>query len=111
MKSLNSLLISGIPEHLWTIEIENTGKAHKLMYNINSVNGENEQVYNNETETNSFLSHNVNSRLESVTIQNQIEANKLQWPSITNEPFNEYSTPYLATLGFPTLFPDGQEIL
>ena len=30
----------------------------------------------------------------------------MNWPSIQNKPFNDYITPYLATLAFPTLFPD-----
>ena len=30
------------------------------------------------------------------------------WPSVHNEPINEYQIPFLSTLAFPTLFPDGK---
>ena len=32
----------------------------------------------------------------------------MNWPSIQNKPFNEHTTPYLAKMAFPTLFPDGK---
>ena len=32
----------------------------------------------------------------------------IQWPTVSNEPLNEYQTPFLATMAFPTLFPDGK---
>ena len=32
----------------------------------------------------------------------------MQWPSVDNEPLNEYQISHLATMSFPTLFPDGQ---
>ena len=32
----------------------------------------------------------------------------MQWPILDDKPFNKYETPYLATMAFPTLFPDGK---
>ena len=32
----------------------------------------------------------------------------MPWPTVDNEPLNEYLTPFLATLAFPTLFSDGK---
>ena len=32
----------------------------------------------------------------------------MSWPSIENDPFNEYQVSHLATMAFPTLFPDGE---
>ena len=32
----------------------------------------------------------------------------MPWPTVDSEPINEYTTPFLATLAFPTLFPDGK---
>ena len=32
----------------------------------------------------------------------------MAWPSIENEPLNEYQVSHLATMAFPTLFPDGK---
>jgi hypothetical protein len=31
----------------------------------------------------------------------------INWPTVDDNPLNEYQTPFLATLAFPTLFPDG----
>ena len=35
----------------------------------------------------------------------------IPWPTVDNEPLNEYLTPFLATLAFPALLPDGRGIL
>ncbi|CAB3978949.1 Hypothetical predicted protein [Paramuricea clavata] len=32
----------------------------------------------------------------------------MNWPSLGDEPLNEYSTPFLATMAFPSLFPDSR---
>ena len=32
----------------------------------------------------------------------------MSWPTIEDHPLNEYQTQYLATMAFPTLFPDGK---
>jgi len=32
----------------------------------------------------------------------------MPWPTVDSEPLNEYLTPFLATLAFPALFPDGR---
>ena len=42
-------------------------------------------------------------------IRNMLFAEEpIQWPTVSNEPLNEYQTPFLATMAFPTLFPDGK---
>ena len=39
-------------------------------------------------------------------INSQLFANEsMKWPSYDNLPTNEYQTPFLATIAFPTLFP------
>ena len=40
--------------------------------------------------------------------QQEIDAIQQKLSSIDNEPTNEYVTPFLATMAFPTLFPDGK---
>ena len=35
-------------------------------------------------------------------------SNSIKWPSTEGNPLNEYKTPYLATMAFPTLFPDSK---
>ena len=32
----------------------------------------------------------------------------MPWPTIENEPINEYEISHLATMAFPTLFPHGK---
>lgn len=32
----------------------------------------------------------------------------MPWPTVDNEPLNEYVNPFLARLAFPTFFPDGK---
>ena len=40
-------------------------------------------------------------------MQGQLSLNEpIAWLSVHNQPINEYQTPFLATLAFPTLFPD-----
>lgn len=42
-------------------------------------------------------------------MQGQLSLNEpIAWLSVHNQPINEYQTPFLATLAFPTLFPDGK---
>ena len=42
-------------------------------------------------------------------IRNQLfEQQPIEWPTVTDEPLNEYQTPFLATMAFPSLFPDGR---
>ena len=41
-------------------------------------------------------------------IHDQITGKSVNWPTIENQPLNEYTTPYLATMAFPTLFPDAK---
>ncbi len=42
-------------------------------------------------------------------VRNQLSENEpMQWPSVENEPLNEYQVSHLATMAFPTLFLDGK---
>ncbi|CAB4011401.1 ATP-dependent DNA helicase PIF1 [Paramuricea clavata] len=64
-------------------------------------------VYNDPTEMSSFLPVSEQQQLEAV--RNQLSENEpMPWPSVENEPINEYQVSYLATMAFPTLFPDGK---
>ena len=54
---------------------------------------------------NSFLPVAQQQKLEAV--RNQLSANQpMEWLSIDNGPLNEYQISRLATMAFPTLFPD-----
>ena len=65
-------------------------------------------VYNHSNEMNSFLPVGEQQQ-ELEAVRNQLSANQpMEWPSINNEPLNEYQISHLATMAFPTLFPDGK---
>ena len=49
----------------------------------------------------------MNEQLEHDAIQNKLGA-KIDWPNVGDEPLNEYTTTFLATVAFPCLFPDGE---
>ena len=61
-----------------------------------------------EKEKSSFLPFSNNDHLESDAIKNSLDCSKVDWPSVDSQPFNEYTTGFLATFAFPTLFPDGK---
>ena len=57
----------------------------------------------------SFLPVGEQQQQEMEAVRNQLSENKpMQWPSVENEPLNEYQVSHLATMAFPTLFPDGK---
>ena len=70
-------------------------------------NSDDDTVYDKNIETSSFLPESKNESLEVNAIHRNLGDCKINWPSIDKEPLNEYSTPFLATLAFPTVFPDG----
>ena len=47
---------------------------------------------------------------EMQAIQKQLfqQTTHMPWPTVNNEPLNEFQRPFLTTLAFPTLFPDGK---
>ena len=60
----------------------------------------------------SFLSIPQCQQQEIETVQQQLSLRhhdqQINWPTVDNEPINEYSTLFLATLACPALFPDGR---
>ena len=59
----------------------------------------------------SFMPTNERQQQEVDAIKGQLSLNEpIAWPSVNNQPINEYQTPFLATLAFPTLFPDKSKI-
>lgn len=41
-------------------------------------------------------------------IRQNVSQGHMNWPNLGNSPLNEYVTPFLATMAFPTLFSDGK---
>ena len=58
-------------------------------------------VYNESTEMNSFLPVGEQQQQELEAVRNQLSENQLmEWPSINNEPLNEYQISHLGYNGF-----------
>ena len=111
--ALNSLPVNSIPNDLLSVEtdvphdgvdpenINNIGEPH------NSDDHSNEDiVYNKDSEMSSFLQSPEAEQQEEDAILEQLQNQIMDWPSIENEPLSEFTTPFLATLSFPTLFSD-----
>ena len=57
----------------------------------------------------SFLPVGEQQQQEIEAVRNKLCENEpMSWPTIENEPINEYEESHLATMAFPTLFPDGK---
>ena len=101
----------GVPSQLPTFEtksdelFENNSDQDSLIET--ELHNDSDVVYNKDTETSSFVPIQHNGKQEKEEIQEEITGKIMNWPSIQNKLFNEY-TPYLATMAFPTLFPDGK---
>ena len=107
--ALNCLPENGIPSDLPTFETKKDDKNSDQDSLIETeLESDSDVVYNKDTQTSSFLPFQHNGKQEKEEIQEEIAKKILDWPSIQNKPFNEYTTPFLATMAFPTLFPDGK---
>ena len=106
---LESLPENGIPNDLISIERENdVSESSDLNFGPQN---EEEIVYNEGTLVNTFFPIPQCQQQETDAIQqtlSSIDNQHIAWPTVDNEPTNEYLTPFLATMAFPTLFPDGK---
>ena len=60
-------------------------------------------------ETHSFMPFPVNETTEDQAIRSILDGSEhTDWPDIEQTPINEFQTPFLATMSFPTLFPYGR---
>ena len=106
---LASLPENSIPNDLISIERENdVSESSDLNFGPQN---EEEIIYNEGTQVNTFLPIPECKQQEIDAIQQKlssIDNQHIAWPTVDNEPMNEYLTPFLATMAFPTLFPDGK---
>ena len=65
-------------------------------------------MYNCYTDSSSLLQTNKTQQQEVDFIHQRLFQGQLDWPTLGSTPLNEYVTPFLATMAFPTLFPDGK---
>ena len=77
----------------------------EILPDLGPINSE-DKVYDKFTEMGSFLPGNVNCNKEKVTVDNDILNPGAHEITLGSELFNEFNTEYLASLCFPTLFPD-----
>ncbi len=110
--NINPLPENGVPPDLMSVETDDD-----MVSNGNcsadvgppTDNPSEDIVYNDSTEMSSFLPVGEQQQQEIETVRNQLSGNEpMQWPSVENEPLNEYQVSHLATMAFPTLFPDAK---
>ena len=97
--ALQLLPEDGVPDNLLTTEEHHDASPDNFDDNI-----ENTDLSH---DSHSFLPCPSNEHLEDKAIRSAITGDTLDWPSISNQAINEYNTPHLATMAFPTLFPHG----
>ena len=111
LHSLNSLPENGIPHDLISVETENCN-TDSSQPDLGPQNDDDDIVYNEGTEMSSFLPIPQCQQQEIEAVQQQLSFSQnnehMPWPTVDSEPLNEYLTPFLATLAFPALFPDGR---
>ena len=111
-EALNSLPENGVPTDLLTVDTDAevfSGENAELDSGPCNFNPDEDVVYNSSSEMSSFLPVGQQQQQEMEAIRNQLfEQQPIEWPTVTDEPLNEYQTPFLATMAFPSLFPDGR---
>ncbi len=109
--ALELLPVDGVPSDIMTIESNGDTLSDEITPpDLDPSNDNNEdRVYNQTTEMSSFVPVSEKQKQEVSAIRDQLFSNEpLNWPIIDDQPINEYQTPFLATLAFPTLFPNGK---
>ena len=66
-----------------------------------------DEEYPNDSNISSFLPKNNSQKTEAMHIKDGLIDQSNPHVEIGTSPFNEFSTPYLASMAFPTIFPDG----
>ena len=108
-EALNTLPEDGVPQDFIRLDTEeeiDSGCVHDN-HSLNDASND-DHVYNETTEMTSFLPLAEQQQQEIQAIRNELsEQQPLQWPTEEGaNPLNEYDTPFLASMAFPTLFPD-----
>ena len=105
--ALNSLPQNGIPFDISKLQTNSEVDQNLHLSESNSDSDsdvESNVVYKKDTETSSFLSFQQNEKHEHEIIKDKLDGKTISWPPIQKASFNEYATPFLATMAFPTLF-------
>ena len=108
--ALESLPENGVLNTVTTVDLNNDHtEGQEVVTDLGPSNLDDDKVYDENSEMSSFLPTNINKRKEKDIIHDQFldQTKKHEW-HIGNEPLNEFTVPFLATMCFPTLFPDGK---
>jgi len=95
----------GIPTELRKIDCTENSKDE-----IDPDRGPLDEIhFNEDTELNSTILNPVQLKPQKQLITDELLQNhKVNWPHRNSSPLNEFKIEYLATMVFPTLFPDGE---
>jgi len=108
--ALNSLPANDVPNEILSIETDETSLEENATSrpDVGPVSNEDDVVYNSNTDSSRLLPVNDTQQQEIDFIRQNVSQGPMNWPNLGNSPLNEYVTPFLATMAFPTLFPDGK---
>ena len=105
---LESLPSEGIPCDLPHINVTENVQSDTIDPDRGPIDV-NEIPLNEETELSSTILNPINLKPQKQLITDELLQNKkINWPSQNASPLNEFKIEYLATMAFPTLFPDAK---
>ena len=106
---LSSLPSEGIPSELHQIDCIENNKDKEMDPDRGPLDV-NEIPFNEETELSSTILNPVTLKPQKQLITDQLLQfnHKLNWPQRNANPLNEFKIEFLATMAFPTLFPDAK---
>ena len=110
-QALNILPNNGVPSELLSLETDEDIISGDSEQDLGppTDNPSEDTVYNESTDMSSFLPVGEQQEQELNAVRNQLSGDEpMSWPTVKDQPLNEYQTPYLATMAFPTLFPGGK---
>ena len=110
-QALNTLPHNGVPSELLTVETEDEIMSDHGGPDVGPPTDyqDEDRVYNESTDMSSFLPVGEEQQQELDAVKQQLSADQpMSWPTLEQQSLNEYETPFLATMAFPTLFPNGK---
>ena len=97
--ALRSLPEDGVPDQILSVDVDDD--------DTDSSDDDNLQD-DHDNSSRSFLPLPVADTTEDEAVHSIINSEHTEWPDIGQTPVNEFQTPFLATMAFPTLFPYAQ---
>ena len=105
---LAQLPLEGIPADLSKVRYEKGSGSEELDPDRGPLDID-DLPNNKDTELSSMLLNPVKSKQQKEIIKDEIlQRNKIKWPERSQIPVSEFKVEFLATMAFPTLFPDSK---